>query len=447
MSAMIHPAGKRFLMRKSSNAENLPPSAHSAGHAKKAEALVSAREASRRRRARVVSGSLVLRKIVENAHRRASKAHPRHAPVKLEIVPESLPSESETREAPAQATQPAPAPQTTGGPTLRFPRWLARPPNFPRPFDRANIDACNEQLQGVPHGYILRGLDTTGKSMWSLVQNAIFQTSGFGQKLPQELQVVIADHTMLEAATPFPNSYPTHVLALWDCPSLFTGSQNTPEPAGRRKVRIVPVHNIVMAANCANWFPMPPSTSVEYKRVFVNEGGAKGTQMNLPVVPLPVPHVDSFHQLLSCLYTHRVSHLLDELVPVPKPHFVLPTPNNPNPQNPHYIKETGRRLAARYQPWAIAGMLRHVIGLWQNACHLGISDRRLWIAIDWSWDMLLTGLAYATGHPDAVPRPEPKVFGQGSAASHQQAAPSQPSKQHFEQVQTQFSLPPQQKAV
>ncbi|KAJ3002873.1 hypothetical protein NUW54_g5613 [Trametes sanguinea] len=42
MSALVHPAGKRFLMRKSSNTENMPPTITSAGHAKKAEALVSA---------------------------------------------------------------------------------------------------------------------------------------------------------------------------------------------------------------------------------------------------------------------------------------------------------------------------------------------------------------------------------------------------------------------
>ena len=55
-------------------------------------------------------------------------------------------------------------------------------------------------------------------------------------------------------------------------------------------------------------------------------------------------------------------------------------------------------------------MIGTVIGLWQNAIYLGASDRRLWTAIDWSYDMLLTGLGYALGRPELVPRPQPAAF-------------------------------------
>ncbi|KAI0357679.1 hypothetical protein OH77DRAFT_1450148 [Trametes cingulata] len=429
MSALIHPAGKRFLMRKSSNAENLPPTAHAAGHSKKAEALVSAREASRRRRARVVSGSAALRKVVQNAQRRASKTQARPAPCKLETIAEPLPPVSETRETPAQATQLAEDPEVNLGPTLRFPRWLPRPANFPLAFNRENIDACGEAVHGAPHEYILRGLDVAGHSMWQIVNGAIVETNGLGRSVPQEVNVVIPDHVLLAAASPLPNSFPTHVLAIWEQPES-EGAQNGVDPrTGRRKVRLVPVHNLVLAAHCANWFPMPTKSSVEQKRVYVNSGGAMGTQLRLPVVAVPVPHVETFHQLLGALYTHKVSRLMDHFVPVPKPAYVLPTPENPKPQNPHYIKETGRRLGARYRPWAIVGMLRQLVGLYQNACRLGISDKRLWVGIDWSWDMLLTGLGYAVGRPDAVPRPQPRIF-RGAAPPQQQPAQQHPRQQH-----------------
>ncbi|KAI0363982.1 hypothetical protein BV20DRAFT_62681 [Pilatotrama ljubarskyi] len=448
MSAMIHPAGKRFLMRKSSNAENLPPTAHTAGHSKKAEALVSAREASRRRRARVVSGSAALRKVVQNAQRRASKSHARPAPCKLEPVVEPLPPVAETQETPAQAAQPAQDAEVNLGPTLRFPRWLPRPPNFPAAFDRANIDACGSDVHGVPHDYILRGLDVAGHSMWQLVNGAILDTDDLGTTLPEEVDVIIPDHVLLAAASPLPSSFPTHVLAVWEAPSEGQGLQNGVDPrTGRRKVRLVPVHNLVLAAHCANWFPMPSKKSVEQKRVMINNGGAMGTLLKLPVVPVPVPHINTFHQLLGCLYTHRVSRLLDQLVPVQRPAYVLPTPQNPRPQNPHYIKETGRRLGARYQPWAIVGMLREVVGLYQNACQMGISDKRLWISIDWSWDMLLTGLAYALGRPEAVPRPQPRIFRGGAAPQQRQqrqAATAQqpaPAQQQLQQQRQQHPTP------
>ncbi|CDO77440.1 hypothetical protein BN946_scf184857.g47 [Trametes cinnabarina] len=446
MSALVHPAGKRFLMRKSSNAENLPPTI-SAAHPKKADALVSAREASRRRRARVVSGSLALRKIVQNAQRKASKAHARAAHIKLESLQEEVPSpcETQSQHSAASATQ---SPQPAAGPSVEFPRWLPRPANFPQFIDRANIDACSESVHGVPHQYILNGLETAGPSMWQLVQNAQFDAQKFAHNLPHELQVVIADYTMWAAASPLPQSFPTHVLALWEAPSASPSPAPTqggvnPIP-GRRKVRLVPVHNLVLAANCAHWFPLPTQASVPQKRVVVNNGGAPGTALTLPVVPLAVPHVESFHQLLYCLYTHKVSKLLDQLVPVARPPFALPSPANPKPANMHYIRETGRRLAARYNPWAIVGMLQHVIGLWKNACYLGVSDRRMWLAIDWSWDMLLTGLAFAVGKPEIVPRPEPKVFKAPEVLAHQQLSQKSENLQQpirFEGL-NRFVIPP-----
>ncbi|KAI8989040.1 hypothetical protein BD414DRAFT_577757 [Trametes punicea] len=439
---MTHPAGKRFLMRKSSNAENLPPTALSASHAKKAQALVSAREASRRRRARVVSGSVALRKIVENAQRRASKAHARRTHVKLEPIQEPSPAVSETQETDASATHPAPAPQPAAGPSLELPRWLPRPAKFPQPFDRANIDACSEHVHGVPHKYILKGLEATGPSMWHLASNAKFDTANITHELPQELKVVIADYTMWAAATPMPLSFPTHVLALSEAPSEDGILPSVDSSIRQRKIRIMPIHNLVLAAHCAHWFPMPSKSDVEQKRVYVNLGGALGTALKLPVVPLTVPHIASFHQLLEFLYTHKVSKLLDHLVPVVRPPFVLPTASNRCPQNPHYIKETGRRLAARYNPWALVGMIHHVFGLWKNACSLGICDWRLWLAIDWSWDMLLTGLAYAVGRPEIVPRPQPRIFRNGATAA--QRPTQQPEQQEpirFEGLQR-FTVPP-----
>lgn len=288
--------------------------------------------------------------------------------------------------------------------------------------------------------------------MWQLVQGATFDTAPLGNTLPTELKVVIADHTMMAAASRLPSSFPTHALAVWDAPNPTAGPLHGIDPAtGRRKVRLVPVHNLVLAAHCANWFPMPSNPAAERKRVVVNSGGAEGTELTLPVIPLPVAHVDSFHQLIYGMYTHKVSRLLDELVPVQKPAYTLPTAANPHPKNPHYIIETGKRLAARYQPWAIVRMLKHVIGLWQNACQLGVSDKRIWLAIDWSWDMLLTGLAHATGQPNAVPRPQPRKFRRPVAAAtvpvaasmvqQQQAQPvdAKIEKVHLEHVLPQYS--------
>ena len=172
---MVHPAGKRFLLRKSSNAENLPPSFSN----KKAEVLASAREASRRRRARVVSGSVPLKvkKVVLNAQRRASKAQragklaqaaapctpmsfavPRPQP--LEAVCEAIKSTPGVAEVCAQEKTPLTSD------LLHFPRFLRRPPPqvWPAPIRREYIDACDPLLANVPLEYIREGLEVTGEA-------------------------------------------------------------------------------------------------------------------------------------------------------------------------------------------------------------------------------------------------------------------------------------------
>ncbi|RDX52478.1 hypothetical protein OH76DRAFT_161198 [Lentinus brumalis] len=413
MTTMLQPLGKRFLMRKSSNAENAPPSA-SAYH-KKADALVSAREASRRRRARVVSGSMPLKakKLLLNAQRRVSKAQHAAKLPKVAIQasePVELVNQEQSQTATAAAPLPQPAPDA-----WRFPRALRRPPPpvWPMQLRRENVDACDPALVGVPMDYIMRGLEAAGDSMWHLVRNAEVDGSSLGHRtgLPDEINVIIADHTRMHAKSALPSSNPTHVLAIWDLPfahAVYKNGTGRVDPAtGRRKISLMPAHNLVLAAHCAKWFPLPKAAGGAHETRVEDQDGVPGTQLTLPVVPLAVPHPQSFMLLLQTLYTHKVSWLLDQLVPVPKPTVVFPTRETPQPRNPHYIVETGRRVAARFTPHAIVGMLGMVIGLWQNAIYLGVSDRRLWIGIDWSYDMLLTGLAMSLGRPEMVPRPAP----------------------------------------
>ncbi|KAI1786370.1 hypothetical protein LXA43DRAFT_1034155 [Ganoderma leucocontextum] len=417
MVTLVQPLGRRFLIRKSSNAENMPPSASS----KKADALVSAREASRRRRARVVSGNLPLKvkKVVQNAQRRTSKAALHsvrslkpavaiadiHCSVSLasptQVVDISALPDSTTASTPKQAEVKAD--------TLNLPRFLRRPPPavWPVDFDRENIDACDPGLAGVDFNYIMQGLEVAGPSMWHLVKTAHIDRTSMGRRaaLPDEVNVIIADHAALRTPSHLVPSYPTHVLAVWELPHAHPVHKSPfAAPDARRKVSLIPVHNLVLATHCAKWFKLGPTSSAPTP--VMDRQGIAGTQITLPVVPLAVPHPESFLLLLQSMYTHKASWLMDQLVPVQKPAVAFPSTANPAPENPHYILETGRRLAARYTPNALLEMIGTVVGLWQNAVYLGVSDRRLWTAMDWSYDMLLTGLGFALHRPDLVPRPQ-----------------------------------------
>ncbi|PIL28770.1 hypothetical protein GSI_08814 [Ganoderma sinense ZZ0214-1] len=421
MVTLVQPLGKRFLIRKCSNAENLPPSASS----KKADALVSAREASRRRRARVVSGNLPLKvkKVVHNAQRRASKAaHLSSKPLKPTVSLASihcsaapLASEQviEVSAASEATTAPTPKQAEVKPDTLNLPRFLRRPPSsvWPVDFDRANIDACSPELEGVDFSYIMQGLEVTGPSMWNLVKTAHIDRTSMGRRaaLPDEVNVIIADHAALCTPANIAPSHPTHVLAVWELPHAHPVHRKSAATAdARRKVSLIPAHNLVLAMHCAKWFKLGPTNTSETR--VLDPQGLPGTQITLPIVPLAVPHPESFLLLLQAMYTHKASWLMDQLVPVQKPAVAFPSAANPAPENPHYILETGRRLAARYTPSALLEMVGTVVGLWQNAVYLGVSDRRLWTAMDWSYDMLLTGLGFALRRPDLVPRPQMGSF-------------------------------------
>ncbi|KAH9924974.1 uncharacterized protein BXZ73DRAFT_103351 [Epithele typhae] len=438
MSTTYLPAGKRFLqLRKSSNAENFPP--RTPGLSKKADALVSGREASRRRRARIVSGSIPLKakKSILNARtKRVGKV--KCEPTEPAGVP-TLPESPTTDAVQPVSTTSEPVHLSVGGvdPTmekkenanvLRFPRWLRRPPPqfWPAPIDMDNVEACDPELKGMPLNYIRQGLAETGPAMWHLAQRAKLERSEMGNvsQLPKEINLVIADYDMLSFPTNgTPHSFPTHVFAVWDLPHKTSIEKNpgiNPQ-TGRRQVHMVPAHNVVLAAHCAKWFKLPSSRRSRHTRVGVNGNGAMGTRITLPVVPLAVPHPPTFNSLLQLLYTHDVGLLLAHMVPVAKPDFKLPTLADPYPENPNYVVETAHRLAARYTPHAIVEMLTQVIGLWQNAIYLCVADRFLWIGIDWSWDILLTGLAIAIGKPELVPRPQPKVTAIGIAVAQANA--------------------------
>ena len=433
------PLNPFVLHRRCSNVENLAPL-----YSKKADYLASGREASRRRRARVASGSMpqkVVKTLLDTQKHALKKQGTRKAlkPLPLDPLPvpdfeafKPVPPVEETVKAAPEAAvlpQAEKKQENVSDNLMHLPRHLHRPPPqlWPIPIRMENIEACDPALAGISLPFIRRGLEVTGEMyvfdlsarfgrcfnrldirMWNMAKNATVDKVSMGQRtrLPSEIDVLISDHIRWQTPA-LPQAPPTHVLALWDLPFSHQVHKNqgiNPQ-TGRQKVSLVPVHDIFLAAYCGKWTPLGTPKEIPEQRVELNKMGAQGTKLTLPVVPLAVPHPASFLHLLQTLYTHKVSWLLDQLVPVPKPTMVLPTPENPNPQNPHYIHETGRRVAARFTSDAILEMIGMVIGLWQNAIYLGVSDTRLWIGIEWSYDMLLSGLAISLNRPELINRP------------------------------------------
>jgi hypothetical protein len=179
---------------------------------------------------------------------------------------------------------------------------------------------------------------------------------------------------------------PTHILAVQSSPS----SKHPVSDA----VFIIPTHHIVLAANCAHIPRIPVS------RPQMRSNG----MLSVPVMPLVVPHAEAFAPLHTFLVSHRLDRLMSALLPVPpsmlsRARAGSSAPGGPfahisAPQVATYLaaSASGDRMSA------LMALTRTVSAIWRNACALGIFDRDLWAALDFSWEVILGAMnMVATG--------------------------------------------------
>ncbi|EIW79680.1 hypothetical protein CONPUDRAFT_166409 [Coniophora puteana RWD-64-598 SS2] len=171
---------------------------------------------------------------------------------------------------------------------------------------------------------------------------------------------------------------PTHMLAVYP-------SSSGPACASSRKITLLPAHDIILAAHCAN-LPVFPPTSLSSAPSSPHSGvdGAVET-LDLPVLPLCIPSPETFPILSTFLYTRRRDHLLSSLVPA----GLLPAK----------LRPAGSEAAAGQKVTAVSVLahLHRVNAVWRNACALGTSDDKLWEVLITAWEVLLLALGKATG--------------------------------------------------
>jgi len=188
--------------------------------------------------------------------------------------------------------------------------------------------------------------------------------------LPKELSIMVNDIS---------SDMPTHMFAVF--------SSRQPATA-RHRVTLFPVHNLVFATHCAN-LPILPASQPALPE-------CPGQEIKVPIVPLCIPAPEVFPQLSTFLYTKRIDHLLESLLPCrPSPRLYLDDPATVTP----LLEEFAQKIAQTYTAQALLMHVGKVHGMWRNAVALGIPDERLWCALDVAWEVLLTSLAISTGKP------------------------------------------------
>ncbi|KAI9452068.1 hypothetical protein BJY52DRAFT_1205788 [Lactarius psammicola] len=247
-------------------------------------------------------------------------------------------------------------------PNLQLPRTLNRPA-FTE-VQRDAILAVEPSLGQVPFEYIRKNLHARGEDSRAPVSRRPFD--------------IAPTHGMPP---------PTHILAVQSSPSSGRPVSDA--------VFLVPTHHIVLAAQCAHIPRLPVS------RPQARSSGA----LAVPVMPLVVPHAEAFAPLHAFLVAHRLDRLMANLLPVPPTMLAGsragsasaaagPFAHVSAPQVATYLSAS----AAGDKMSALMALTRTVSAIWRNACALGVFDRDLWAALDFSWEVILGAMnMVATG--------------------------------------------------
>jgi hypothetical protein len=230
------------------------------------------------------------------------------------------------------------------------------------------IRAVDDQLPDVSLEYIRDHLEVEGPMMLEALKRVRVQDEMDRLTIPQEINVRVED------ASPV---MPTHILAIYN-------EQGPPSTGSRTQVKLFPTHHIVLAAHCANLPSLPISVPSETK--------TEGSTVSLPVVPLNLPSPSTFPTLCEYLYTRDTCKLFESLFPCPPPSsfYTMPaTADDPNPA----ARWFSQSLAHEYGRSPLLRCANIVIGLWRNACTLGMFDPNLWRVLDLAWEIILCAIA------------------------------------------------------
>ncbi|TFY69599.1 hypothetical protein EVG20_g3079 [Dentipellis fragilis] len=341
--------------------ENRPPVKHSV--------VSKIKGLSRQRvRARATPGSP---RFLHDASRR-SKARASSSTLRFQVppTPVALPTPADV-----EMTDAAPAELPTT--TVTLPRLLAHPQRKEVP--RETMTKIDPTLENVPMDFTRDVLKMQGPHMLKVLSSV--QAEPARNALPKELPIVVNDLSC---------DLPTHMMAVWS---------RLPTSLPKRKVTLYPVHNMILAAHCANLpalpesHPQPPSTD--------------GESITVPVVPLGLPSPHSFPQLTSYLYTKRVDTLLLALLPCAPPAPLQPSPDSEDreAEQKAMIAQFARKLSATFTPHALLQRTLFIYGMWKNVCALGIFDDNLWLVMELAWEVMMCAMAYATGNTSVQPMP------------------------------------------
>ncbi|KAF8268334.1 hypothetical protein EI94DRAFT_1727976 [Lactarius quietus] len=243
--------------------------------------------------------------------------------------------------------------------SVTFPRRL---PDLPRKQITAEVLSSLGFAPQIPTQYIRDQMGRLSPSMYQALRST--NATASGATLPKTLLISVNDT---------PAMLPTHMAA------VYSSAPSAPEP---RRVTMYPVHQSILSLYCANLPVLPPS---------IPRPATPNSPFEVPVVPLALPHPESFPLLTQFLYLKDKQSLFQT--------FLCLTPTGVLRENlDQKVAEYSTILAQNYTTQRLASQAAMVHGFWRNTCALGIFDVDLQAFFDLAWEVLMTALILSTNH-------------------------------------------------
>ncbi|KAJ7130417.1 hypothetical protein C8R44DRAFT_665548, partial [Mycena epipterygia] len=256
---------------------------------------------------------------------------------------------------------------STSTPTVQLPRTLKRPTPCDPPA-RAILDVIAPELAELPLPFIRHQFSLRAGEMLAGIQDLVIPGTISRLCLPSTLTVPVPSNPSNDAPL-----YPTHVLAV--------------SPRGAHPdapLILVPVHGIVLAANCAAPILRPGPVDSDSVR----------DKLILPICPAALPSVHALVVLRTYMYTHRLDTLIHALIPLPEPlaHAAVKTALGSAEE---ILRLATHLVCVRPGLEHLLAYAARVRELWQTVCCLGMFHAPLWDALDLAWELVIVALNLA----------------------------------------------------
>ncbi|KAG9051587.1 hypothetical protein FS837_004097 [Tulasnella sp. UAMH 9824] len=311
----------------------------------------------------IITGKTAVRAAQEAAARRHPQPYRRSQspPVKNGMDALSTRLASSIQQSGAQPTS------SSGDVTFRLPLVLPRPKQTPL----VNTDALKEMdpsLLGVSLPLVKDILTARTEGMLRGLASVDIKTARLPPTgMPTEIPLKISSSYTAQTA-----SLPTHLLCVIN-PTTSHG-------------QLYPVHALVLGAHCARLppFPVPADT----------DSAEAGASTTFPIVPITLPHAESFPIIFDYLYTKNFARFVSSLIPLPPSSTA--TTEDGKPLNPDQkFQRVVEALVQTYSMGALLEKMKFVHGVWSNVFKLGISEEGVWKCMNTAWTALVRALVKA----------------------------------------------------